>query len=74
MQQVTGNPLMGLLRKMRFSIENQYPTECSSSVVRETLDTIVTKEKVIAKPPKTEQHLKTFKGIITKVHKPMFFG
>ena len=34
--------------------ENHYPTEWSSSIVNETLDKIVTKEKVTAKPPQNE--------------------
>ena len=32
--------------------ENQYPTEWSSTIVNETLDKIITREKVTAKPPK----------------------
>ena len=38
--------------------ENQYPTERSSNFVNETWDKIVTKEKVTAKPPQNEHHLK----------------
>ena len=43
--------------------ENQYPMEWSSSIVNETLDKIVTKEKVTAKPPQNEQHLKKDKSL-----------
>ena len=37
--------------------ENQYPTEWSSNIINETLDKLVTKEKVTAKPHQNEQHL-----------------
>ena len=41
--------------------ENQYPTEWSSSLVNETLDKIVTKEKVTANHPKRNIILKKLK-------------
>ena len=44
--------------------ENQYPMEWSSSFVNETLDKIVTKEKVTAKPPQNEQNLKKLKVLL----------
>ena len=53
--------------------ENQYPTEWSSSIVNETLDKIVTKEMVTAKPPQNEQHLKKAKSLNNKEPKLRFF-
>ena len=53
--------------------EHQYPTEWSSSMVNETLDKIVTKEKVTAKPPQNEHHLKKVKSLNNREPKPMFF-
>ena len=53
--------------------ENQNPTEWSSSIVIETLDKIVTKEKVKAKPPQNEQHLKKVKSLNNREPKPRFF-
>ena len=52
--------------------ENQYPFEWPSSFVNETLDKIVTKEKV-TKPPNTEQYLKEINSLHKKELKPMFF-
>ena len=45
--------------------EKQYPTEWSSSSINETLDKTVTKDKVTAKPPQNEQHLKNVKVLTT---------
>ena len=53
--------------------ENQYPTEWSSSVVNETLDKIVTKEKVTAKPPQKEHYLKKVQSLNNKEPKLRFF-
>ena len=53
--------------------EDQYPTEWSSSIVNETLDKIVTKEKVKAKPPQNEQHLKKVKSLNIREPKPRLF-
>ena len=53
--------------------ENQNPTEWSSSIVIETLDKIVTKEKVKAKPPQNEQHLKKVKSLNNREPKRRFF-
>ena len=47
-----------LKNNQAIGIKNRYPTEWSSSIVIETLDKIVTKEKVTA-TPQNEQHLKT---------------
>ena len=41
--------------------ENQYPTEWSSNIVNETLDKVVTMEKVTAKPPKMNNITKNLK-------------
>ena len=53
--------------------ENQYPTEWSSSIVDETLDKIVTKEKVTAKPPQYEHYLKKVKSLNKREPKHRFF-
>ena len=54
--------------------ENQYPTEWSSSIVNETLDKIVTKEKVTAKPPQNEHHRKKNESLNNREPKPRFFA
>ena len=51
--------------------ELQYRIEWSSSIVNETLDKTVTKEKVTAKPPRHEL-LKTAKFLYKIQLKPMF--
>ena len=43
-----------LTKNQEIWAENQYPTEWSSSIVKVTLDKIVTKEKATAKPPQNE--------------------
>ena len=53
--------------------ENQYPTEWSSSIVNETLDKIIAKEKITAKPPQNEHHLKKAKSLNNREPKPRFF-
>ena len=53
--------------------ENQNPTEWSSSIVNETLDKIVTKEKVTTKPPQNEHYLKKVKSLNNREPKPRFF-
>ena len=53
---------VALKKNQEIWTENQFPTEWSSSIVNETLDKIVTKEKVTAKPPQNEQHLKKVKS------------
>ena len=53
--------------------KNQYPTEWSSSIVNETLDKLVTKEKATAKPPQNEQHLKKVKSLNNREPKLRFF-
>ena len=52
--------------------ENRYPNEWSFMVVKETLEKVVTKEKVTAKSPKSEQHLNTIKRLNKNELKPMF--
>ena len=52
---------VALKKNQEIWTENQYPTEWSSNIVKETLDKIVTKEKVTAKPPQYEHHLKKVK-------------
>ena len=52
---------VALMKNQEMGTENQYPKECSPSIVNETLDKIVTKEMVTAKPPQNEQHLKKLK-------------
>ena len=53
--------------------ENQYPTEWSSSIVNGTLDKIVTKKKVTAKPPQNEHNLKKVKSLNNREPKLRFF-
>ena len=60
-------------KNQEISTENQYPTEWISSIVNETLDKIVTKEKVTAKPSQNEQHLKKVKSLNIREPKPRFF-
>ena len=52
---------VALKKNQEIWTENQYPTEWSSSIVNETLDKIVTKEKVTLNPPQNEHHLKKVK-------------
>ena len=64
---------VALKKNQEIWTENQYPTEWSSSIVDETLDKIVTKEKVTAKPPQNEQHFKKIKSLNNRELKPRFF-
>ena len=64
---------VALKKNQEIWIENNYPTEWSSSIVNETLDKIVTKKKVTAKPPQNEQHLKKVKSLNKREPKPRFF-
>ena len=72
MQPVTGSPLMWLSKKQKIWTENQCPIERVSSFVNETLDKIVSKEKITSKSHKNEQHLKTTISLIKNDIKPMF--
>ena len=64
---------VALKKNQEIWTENQYPTEWSSSIVKETLDKIVKKEKVTAKPPQNEQHPKKVKTLNHREPKPRFF-
>ena len=64
---------VALKKNQEIWTENQYPTEWSSSIVNETLDKTVTKEKVRAKPPQNEQNLKKVKSLNNREPKPRFF-
>ena len=64
---------VALKKNQEIWTEIQYPTEWSSSIVDETLDKIVTKEKVTAKPPQNEHHLKKVKSLNNRGPKPRFF-
>ena len=64
---------VALKKNQEIWTENQYPTERSSSIVNETLDKIVTKEKVTSKPPQNEQHLKKVNSLNNRKPKPRFF-
>ena len=63
---------VALKKNQEIWTENQYPTVWSSSIVNETLDKIVTKENVTAKPPQNEQHKKV-KSLDNREPKPRFF-
>ena len=64
---------VALKKNQEIWTENQNPTEWSSSIINETLDKIVTKEKVTAKPPQNEQHIKKVKSLNNREHKPRYF-
>ena len=64
---------VALKKNQEILTENQYPTEWSSSIVDESLDKIVTKEKVTAKPPQNEQLLKKVESLNNREPKPRFF-
>ena len=64
---------VALKKNQEIWTENQYPTKWSSSIVNETLDKIVTKKTVKAKPPQNEQHLKKVKSLNNREPKPRFF-
>ena len=72
MQPVTGSPLMLLSKNRKIWTENQYPIERVSSFVNETLDKIVSKEKITSKSHKNEQRLKTTISLNKNDIKPMF--
>ena len=63
---------VALKKNQEIWTEKQYPTEWSSSIVNETLDKIVTKEKVTAKPPQNE-HLQEVKSLNNREPEPRFF-
>ena len=64
---------VALKKKQEIWTENQNPTEWSSSIVNETLDKIVTKEKVTAEAPQNEHHLKKVKSLNNREPKHTFF-
>ena len=64
---------VALKKNQEIWTKNQYPKEWSSSIVNETLDKIVTKEKVGAKPSQKEHHLKKVKSLNNREPKPRFF-
>ena len=64
---------VALKKNQKIWTENQYPTEWSYCIVNEALDKMVTKEKVTAKSPQNEHHLKKVKTLNNREPKPMFF-